>query len=139
MKIPGVGDETLIGSLRRALDVMADRGELIASNIGNLDTPGYRARDIDFDAALREAVGAREGKVPLRTTRPGHIAGAGASAAARPREVRGLPVRNDGNNVDLEREMLALAETRRRYQVATRLARLRVQELLAAINGGPAR
>ncbi len=57
----------------------------------------------------------------------------------RPREVRGLPVRNDGNNVDLEREMLALAETRRRYQVATRLARLRVQELLAAINGGPAR
>ncbi len=139
MKIPGMGDEVLVSRLRRAMDVMAARGELIASNIGNLDTPGYRAKDLDFDAALQRAVDSRGKRVPLRTTRAGHIAGAGSSAAARPREVRGLPVRNDGNNVNLEREMLALAETRRRFQVATRLARLRVQELLAAINGGPMR
>ena len=140
MRIPGMGDEALVSRLRRAMDVMAARGELIASNVGNLDTPGYRAKDLDFDAALQRAVGERERKVPLRTTRPGHISGTGASAALRPREVRGLPVRNDGNNVNLEREMLALAETRRRYQVATRLARMRVQQLLAVINGGgPAR
>ena len=58
--------------LKKALDSQSDRQLLVSSNISNIDTPGYRAKDIDFKGALKAALGAGDG-LALRTTHRGHI------------------------------------------------------------------
>ena len=53
-----------------ALDVRARRGELIANNLANADTPGYQARDIDFRQAMARAAGGETSGVTLTTSSP---------------------------------------------------------------------
>jgi flagellar basal-body rod protein FlgB len=114
-------NEPLLRQMERVLDVMSHRQRLVASNIANVDTPGFKTVDLDFDRALVRAL---EEAGEEKTTSP-----AG-------REVEGLPVRNDGNNVSLEREMLALREIRGKYRVATTVVRKRLSQLNAAIREG---
>ena len=61
-----------------ALNLQAHRQQLIASNIANADTPNYKAKDVDFRAALQGALKASTSAVALATTQPGHIQGGGA-------------------------------------------------------------
>lgn len=114
-------NEPLLRQMERALDVMSHRQRLVASNIANVDTPGFKTVDLDFDRALTRAL---EG------------AGDGETTSPAGREVEGLAVRNDGNNVSLEREMLALREIRGKYRVATTVVRKRLSQLNAAISEG---
>jgi len=110
--------------LEQFLDLVALRHELISSNLANIDTPGYRTRDVDFSSALRRA---------------GQWAEAGFEAGpapARVREVRGLIERPDGNNVSLERETVALARVQLLYRAAIELYRNEVHTLQSAINEG---
>ncbi len=114
------GLDALIARMERAMDVASRRQQLTASNVANIDTPGYRTQDIDFDEALKRAV---------RQNEP-------ATSAAKAGPVRGLPVRNDGNDVSADREMLALAQTRLRYETAAAVARLRLRQLRSALTEG---
>jgi len=123
VSIQGAGSDAFIEQIRRAMDVISRRQQLVAANVGNLDTPGYHAVDLDFDKALQEAV--RE-SVPT------------VSQALRSREVEGLTVRPDGNNVSLDREMLALAQTKHRYEVSANLVRQRIRLMRYAISEGKA-
>ena len=59
-----------------ALNLQAHRQQLIASNIANADTPNYKAKDVDFRAALQGALQAATSTVPLATTQSGHVADA---------------------------------------------------------------
>jgi len=104
----------------RALELVAFRHSLVASNLANIDTPGYRTRDIDFSRELRRALDGLE--------LPG--------SAPRVTGVRGLIERPDGNNVSLEREGLMLAETQLRYRLGVQLLRVEFRRLLSAINEG---
>lgn len=137
MKTIEPGGDPLLGQLERALDVMTRRQGLLASNVGNIDTPRYETVDLDFQAALQRAVRSEDAALPLRTTRPGHEAGA-ASAASDDliRTVRGLSYRNDGNNVSLDREMLAVAETSGRYEQTATILRHKLRQLVFAISEG---
>ena len=114
------GLDALLSRMERAMDVASRRQQLTASNVANIDTPGYRTQDIDFDEALRRAV---------RENEP-------AMTAAKAGTVRGLTTRNDGNDVSPDREMLALAETRLRYETAAAVARLRLRQIRAALSEG---
>jgi flagellar basal-body rod protein FlgB len=104
----------------RALDLAAFRHALVASNLANIDTPGYRTRDINFSRELRAAL---EG---LEAT----------NSSPSVRRVRGLIERPDGNNVSLEREGLMLADTQLRYRLGVQLLRVEFRRLLSAINEG---
>ena len=115
----------LIDSMSRALNVMSRRQQLIASNVANVGTPGYQAVDVDFDRELRKALA--------------ETAGPRDGGAVVPARVRGLTARPDGNNVHLEREMAALAQTRGRYRVAALLIRMRFRQLTSALVGGDRR
>ncbi|HFB98456.1 MAG TPA: flagellar biosynthesis protein FlgB [Bryobacterales bacterium] len=97
------------------MDLLAARQRLVASNIANMDTPGYRTRDIDF----RHEFLAR-----VRGGRPAVI------------EVEGLPEKNDGNNVSLDREARLLAENALRFSFASNLLRAQVRMLRKAIQEG---
>ena len=110
-------DHPTLRRLERYLDLTAFRQEVVAGNIANVDTPGYRTRDIDFRSALTQAL---DGSGPL---------------APEVREVPGLIERPDGNNVSLERESM-LAETQLQFRTGEQLLRSQFQRLLFAINEG---
>ena len=128
--------DALIGRMQRALDVMSKRQQMIASNVGNVDTPGYRAVDLDFNAELTRAVEGEPRSTALRRIEQLHFGGGSAGTGdVQPRPVAGA-ARADGNNVNIEREMMALAETRGRYNVATTMARLRLRQVAYALSSG---
>jgi flagellar basal-body rod protein FlgB len=109
-----------ISALTRFLDANVLRSELVMSNMANIDTPGYRTRDIDFNQELERAAGGLEyaGFTPAV-----HL-------------VRGLMERPDGNNVSLERESLLLADTQMRFNLGVQLLRDRFKGILSAIHEG---
>ena len=113
-------DTPLLGLLERSLDVAAFRQALIASNLANVDTPGYRTRDLDFRSELRRAA----------------LAAGSAEWTPRVREVPGLIERPDGNNVSLEREGLLLAQIQLQFRASAELVRAELRRLLLAINEG---
>jgi flagellar basal-body rod protein FlgB len=115
--------DPLSGKLDKYMTLLATRQTLVASNIANADTPGYQTKDIDFQAALQTALSGK------RTA-------AGAMPAAS--EVPGLRVKNDGNNVDLDREARLLAENGLRFNIASNLQRAQLKAIRAAIQGGGA-
>lgn len=118
----------------RVLTAASQRLELLAENVANADTPNYKARDIDFRAALHEAD--RASTVTLASTRKGHIQGAGANG--RPEALYRVPDQPtlDGNTVDAQKESAAVAETATRYQASLTFLDQRIRGLRAAITGG---
>jgi flagellar basal-body rod protein FlgB len=131
-------DGKMIGLLERMLDVSTKRQALIAGNIANVDTPGYQTRDLDFESAMKAAVGEEERPAAeMVTTEPGHLQGtASLPLEGYEFEPSGLPRRNDLNNVSIDREMLSLAKTAGRYNVAIELIRKRIALLKYAIMDG---
>ena len=119
-------DSPMIEALSRFLDVDVARHKLITSNLANIDTPGYRTRDLDFRAELARAgaqvAGNEDGNLSFYTP------------VARP--VRGLLERPDGNNVSVERESLLLAETQMKFNLGVQLLRGEFHEISAAISSG---
>jgi flagellar basal-body rod protein FlgB len=108
-----------ITRLERFLDLLVFRHGLVAGNIANIDTPGYRTRDIDFRGELRRALATEPG-----TTTPWV------------REAPGLIERPDGNNVSIDRETLLLADTQLQFQIGVQLLRAEFRRLMTAINEG---
>jgi flagellar basal-body rod protein FlgB len=121
-----------------ALDVRARRGELIANNLANADTPGYQARDIDFRQAMARAGGDRTAGVSLATTQAGHIGGANSAAAGANPDLKyrtPLAPALDGNTVDAQIEQAAFAENAVRYQATLTFLNSKFRGLLTAILG----
>ncbi len=116
----------------QALVLRAERQRLIAGNIANADTPGYKARDFDFASALRAATGSAG-------TGEGIAQGVMAPAGSRPQPVLryALPPQTnlDGNTVDMDRERAAFADNAVRYEATLRFINGHVRTMLDAIKG----
>lgn len=129
-----------VGVHAAALDVRARRTELIANNLANADTPGYKARDIDFRQAMARAAGETPTSgVHLSTTRPGHITGtASADAHSNPDLKYRTPLAPalDGNTVDAQLEQASFAENAVRYQATLTFLNAKFRGLMTAIMGG---
>ena len=97
------------------MDLIGMRQKLVSSNIANADTPGYKTQDLDFQNAFRSAL---DGGSP------------------QPVAVSGLAVKNDGNNVDLDREARLLAENALRFGVASTLLKGQFAQIKEAIKEG---
>lgn len=100
------------------MTLLSTRQKLVASNIANADTPGYKTQDIDFRAEFANQMQGQE------CTGPQTI------------EPDGLPVKADGNNVSLDRESRLLAENAMRFQVAASLAQSQLHAIRSAIQEG---
>ncbi|HZQ52014.1 MAG TPA: flagellar basal body protein [Bryobacteraceae bacterium] len=107
--------DPVAGDLNQYMTLVAERQRLVASNIANADTPGYKAKDIDFQAELQNA---------------------SAGMAPAVEEVPGLVVKNDGNNVNLDREARLLSENALRFNIAANLLRSQIKIVKMAIEGG---
>ena len=120
-----------------ALSLRSQRQEVLASNIANADTPNYKARDIDFSAALRSALG--NGPAQLAATAPKHLKGGpnGAGAAAGAALLYRTPAQGaiDGNTVDMDIERNQFADNAIRYEVGITMINAQIKGMLAAIQG----
>jgi len=133
-------DTPMIEALSRFLDVNVARNKLITSNLANIDTPGYRTRDLDFRAELlRAGVDEYDGGMGNENENEfGNAAGSLSYAVYAPvvRTVHGLIVRPDGNDVSVERESLLLAETQMKFSLGVQLLKDQFHDISQAINSG---
>lgn len=97
------------------MDLLSTRQKLVASNIANADTPGYKTQDIDFQFEFTSLV---NGQQP-QTIQPD-----------------GLVQKPDGNNVSMDREARMLAENAMRFNVASTLVRGQLKQIKDAIEEG---
>ena len=135
----------------KALVLRAERQRIIASNIANADTPGFVARDINFQEALRQSTGASAlnsltNRLPLNnstmnsTSHPRHIALTGSSssqmagASELAYTVQSQPS-VDGNSVDLDRERASFVDNSVRYESNLRFINGQSKSILSAIQG----
>lgn len=120
--------------LRKALDFQSQRLLLITSNISNLDTPGYKAKDIDFSKQLKEAIGSR-GSLALAGTHQKHFAGNRNTVAGLEPDVFEEPeaAKSNGNNVNIDKEMMKLSENQIHFNATVQLLAKRASTIRAAI------
>ena len=120
----------------QALTLRAERQRLLASNIANADTPGYQARDINFDRALREATGEVATNGALQATQRGHIAPlAGARGESGKEYALQSQTSLDSNGVDMDRERASFADNSVKYEATLRFINSNVRTMLSAITG----
>jgi flagellar basal-body rod protein FlgB len=102
-------------SIEQFMNLVSARQKVVASNIANVDTPGYQTKDVDFSSELQSQ---------MSGSKPNVI------------EVSGLKNKNDGNNVDMDREARLLAENALRFSVAENLAHSEIGTIRTAIEEG---
>lgn len=125
-------------SLEQALDIRSARHGVIMSNITNQDTPGYKAKEIDFKKAMENA-GGGENTLKMARTKDSHFPSGNLQSTPSP-EVR-LSATNgakrlDGNTVSVEKEMTRLAENTFMYQATAEFIARKFSGLKNAINEG---
>ena len=122
--------------LERGVDLAVMRQKLITSNIANEETPGYKARDIDFQKELNKVL--NKGSLTMKGTHSSHFStnapttGAGIQIQTE----KGVGDGIDGNTVSLEREMVKMAENKLRHDAAMALLSKKFEGLNSAIIGG---
>jgi flagellar basal-body rod protein FlgB len=122
-------EDSTVEGLSRFLDVDVARYKLIATNLANIDTPGFRTRDLNFRAELQRA--ADESSSAEASGELSYASYSPVSYA-----VSGLMERPDGNNVSVERESLLMAETQMKFNLAVQLLKDEFHSISAAINSG---
>ena len=118
----------MMSMLESYLKLTANREQAISANMANIDTPGYRTRDINLENEFHKVMtgalhSSEDGVEPVQLT-PVY------------RLTQGLMERPDGNNVSLDHEGLMLAKTQLQYQLAIQLIQNHFHQTLSAINGG---
>jgi len=125
-----------LGLQADALPLREQRMKLIASNLANADTPGYQARDLDFNAALANAARVREaGSAPAREQ--GNRIPLSGFDTLQPFEVARIASQGslDGNTVDPDAERAAYGRAALEYRASLSFLESKVRTLLTAITG----
>ena len=125
--------DQVFGIHEQALRLRARRSEVLASNLANADTPGYKARDFDFNAMLRKELPA---PVRLVSTHARHIQADNGIVAISQMAYR-IPQQAslDGNTVEVEREQSEFSANAMRYQASLRFLDGRIKSLKLALKG----
>jgi flagellar basal-body rod protein FlgB len=138
--------DNYLGIHPQALQLEAKRNELLAANLANVDTPNYKARDIDFKTALSAASGDSNAATLRATGTAGANSGAQATSALSTTGAGDLdssavkyrvPMASalDGNTVDEQLEQSAFAENSVRYQASLQFISSALRDLMTAITG----
>lgn len=126
--------DNLFGVHESALKLRAQRSEVIASNIANADTPGYKARDIDFSTALKQ-VQSGQPIIKLMSTNSGHISDSSSLQHDGMRFRVPFQAALDGNTVESQVEQAAFAKNAIEYQATLTFLEGRISNLMQAIKG----
>jgi len=132
--LAGLFDKTF-SWLEQSLNLRLIQHQLLAGNLANGETPGYRAKHIDYQATMRAVMERSESGV-LRRTDPGHL-GAAASTSGIPLRLISAsgPARADGNSVDMDVEMVRLAENGLLYNATVQALARKLAILKQSVEG----
>ena len=135
----------------KALVIRSERQRVIASNIANVDTPGYSAHNLDFKEAMNAASGSAQNKLSLSSSQsalptttpranPGHMAISGNESGHFSNEqTLGYSIQSqpsmDNNSVDLDHERANFADNSVRYEATLRFINSQSKTILSAIQG----
>ena len=109
------------GLLAKLLDVASLRHQVIAQNVANVNTPGYRRLEVSFESALAEKLG--DGEAGVATLVPSVAEGSGGT------------MRDDGNNVDIDAEMGRLNKNAVLFNVYAQILATKIGAMRSAIAG----
>ena len=125
--------DKIFGVHPQALQLRAQRAEVLAANMANADTPGYKARDLDFKQVLQ---GQMPPPVRMATTQKSHIQPDQGVASSGQLKYR-VPQQSslDGNTVELEAEQSQFSTNAMRYQATLRFLDGRIKGLMTALRG----
>jgi len=125
--------DSALGVHAQALQLRSRRAELLAENLANADTPGYKARDVDF----KQALGSAQQAGALKVTQPHHIQPGAVNGANSIQTGYRNPLQPslDGNTVDVQVEQAAFARNAVDYQTSLTFLSGRIRTLLTAIRG----
>ena len=129
--------DNVFGIHENAMHLQGRRAQLLSQNLANSDTPGYKAKDIDFKAALKSAANGSLQKT-LQTTQTGHIQPRGSfMGMIGMEELYRQPMQPslDGNTVEPHVEMAEFTENSMRYLMTLRIMSGRINNMLSAIRG----
>src|SRR5262249_8550181 len=98
----------LAKNIESYMTALSGRERVIGAHVANSDTPGYRTRDVDFEHEFQKALNGRSPEIT---------------------EVSGLQLKNDGNNVSIDREMRMLSETALRFNIASNFVRSEIRQV----------
>lgn len=125
-------DAAITAALGRQMTRAVQRQAVAASNLANLDTPGYRTKEVSFASALDDELGA----AGVVTSDPRHFGAGQVSDAATVSDSLGLASRLDGNNVQLDRELLGMTRATSDFSSAQTVLAAKFRLVRYAINEG---
>ncbi len=126
--------DNAFGIHENAMHLQGRRAQLIAQNLANSDTPGYKAKDIDFKSALKSMANG-EFQKPLQATQSGHIQPKGFFMGVESLYRQPMQSSLDGNTVEPHIEMSEFTENSMRYLMTLRIMSGRINSMLSAIRG----
>ncbi|AGA70257.1 flagellar basal-body rod protein FlgB [Desulfitobacterium dichloroeliminans LMG P-21439] len=118
--------------LEKSMDAASLRQKVLADNIANVDTPDFKRSDVDFDTLLGQAIGKVDGELPLKVTAERHLQKTELNTSGVVND-ESTTYRNDGNNVDIDREMVNVAENGIYYNSVTRAISAQLSNLRTVI------
>ena len=124
-----ISDSAVIAALRRQMTVAVARQVAAAGNLANVDTPGFKAREVTFDETLARQSGS------LAAPKAGHIGTPAGASGISMREVDG-PARRDGNTVQLDHELLTMGKAAGDFAAAQTALAAKFRLVRYAINEG---
>jgi flagellar basal-body rod protein FlgB len=127
-----INDASIINALRKQMTIATARELASASNLANVNTPGYKTRDVAFEDALNRQMDAAE---PV-TTDPKHLGAATSGAGVGTAVVDNLPERRDGNNVQIDRELISMSRAGSDFAAAQTVLAAKFRLVRYAINEG---
>lgn len=124
-----------LGVHQHTLGIRSQRAEVLASNMANADTPGFKARDMDFKAALAKAQSSVTSRQNLAQTDGRHIAATSEFSPELKFRVPNQPDTGDGNTVDMQAERNSYLENSLEYQASVRFLSGKFKGLTKALKG----
>ena len=122
------------GIHEKAMHIQTQRAKLLSQNLANSDTPGYKAKDIDFKSALKSMANGNFAK-PLKSTQTGHIQPKGLFMGVESMYRQPTQSSLDGNSVEPHIEMGEFTENSMRYLMTLRILSGKINGMLTAIRG----
>ncbi len=128
-------DSPILQLLEKGLDASSLRQQVLANNVANVDTPGFKRSDVDFQKVLASAMNGSAETLPLKETSPKHLPGVITGNKNVIVQDNSTSLRNDGNNVDIDQEMTDVAKNEIYFNAVTQAYNDKLNILNTVIQG----
>ena len=113
-------DGPVLNVLQKGLEASGMRQQVLSNNVANIDTPNFKRSDVDFKTVLGAVLDGNSGALAMKQSSLKHISGLANGSGSGVVTDQATSLRNDGNNVDVDREMTNVAENGLYYNSLTR-------------------